>query len=261
MSGQRDQPNQPDLDLGVDHYTLLGVARAADESELRQAFRALAMQHHPDRAGPDSTQVFQRISEAYATLSDPRARARYDAHHVPPGRRGNGGVRPVERGNDNGNGAYDGAGDGAGEGDARVAYDSGEYEGAGGRIGWRRRRPAGSTGYFIARLSGALDKLLAEGAARRLPSGVIELGVLPAEAAAGGRVSLDEVVRTRCPTCGGSARMDLLWCRSCEFAGTVLEPVTFTLEVPPDFRDGLTFSFATDPSDTSPPLRIRLRRL
>jgi hypothetical protein len=36
--------------------------------------------------------------------------------------------------------------------------------------------------------------------------------------------------------------------------------VTFTLELPPEVREGTTFSFMTDPSETSPPLRIRVRR-
>jgi molecular chaperone DnaJ len=244
---------RPDGDPSVDHYTLLGVARAADETELRQAFRALALQHHPDRAGPDSTEVFQRISEAYATLSDPRARARYDAHYESYRRRGHVGTRAVDR-PDVGGAA------GAEATDAPADFESGEFDGPGGRIGWRRRRAESADGRLIRRLSGALDDLLAAGVARRLPSGLVELHLDATEAAAGGFIALDAVVRVRCPTCGGSARLDILWCRSCEFAGTVLEPVTFTLEVPAEVRDGTTFSFATDPSETSPPLRVRLRK-
>ena len=63
----------------ADYYAILGVARSASEEDLRRAFRALALEHHPDRAGPESTTTFQAIAEAYAVLSEPAARANYDA--------------------------------------------------------------------------------------------------------------------------------------------------------------------------------------
>src|SRR5690242_15824041 len=63
----------------VDHYAVLGVARTATAAELRRAFRMLALRHHPDRAGPEATATFQAIAEAYAILSEPIARAAYDA--------------------------------------------------------------------------------------------------------------------------------------------------------------------------------------
>ena len=61
-----------------DYYALLGVAQAAGVAELRRAWRRLALQWHPDRAGESATAVFQKIQAAYAVLSDPLSRAAYD---------------------------------------------------------------------------------------------------------------------------------------------------------------------------------------
>lgn len=62
----------------MDHYQTLGVERTATADEIKRAYRKLASKFHPDREGGDTTQ-FQRIEEAYRTLSDDSARARYDS--------------------------------------------------------------------------------------------------------------------------------------------------------------------------------------
>jgi curved DNA-binding protein CbpA len=61
-----------------DFYEILGVKCDADDAELRRAWKQLALKWHPDRAGTDTGFIFQRISDAYAVLSDPNARAEYD---------------------------------------------------------------------------------------------------------------------------------------------------------------------------------------
>ncbi len=60
----------------TDYYAALGVPRTATAEEIKQAFRRLASQHHPDKGG--DTQKFQAIQEAYATLSDEQKRAEYN---------------------------------------------------------------------------------------------------------------------------------------------------------------------------------------
>ena len=60
----------------TDYYAALGVPRTATADEIKQAFRRLASQHHPDKGG--DTQKFQAIQQAYATLSDDQKRAEYD---------------------------------------------------------------------------------------------------------------------------------------------------------------------------------------
>ena len=61
-----------------DYYSLLGIDANADDESVRRAWRKLALEWHPDRAGPGTTHTFQRISVAYEVLSDPDARAAYD---------------------------------------------------------------------------------------------------------------------------------------------------------------------------------------
>lgn len=60
----------------MDHYNTLGVPRDADQDTIKKAYRKLAMQHHPDKGG-DPNQ-FQKISEAYETLSNVDKRFQYD---------------------------------------------------------------------------------------------------------------------------------------------------------------------------------------
>tara|TARA_Y100001972_G_C7645247_1_gene324222 strand:+ start:455 stop:1261 length:807 start_codon:yes stop_codon:yes gene_type:complete len=60
----------------MDHYQTLGVSRDADASEIKKAYRKLAMKHHPDKGGDE--QQFKDIQNAYSVLSDPQKRAEYD---------------------------------------------------------------------------------------------------------------------------------------------------------------------------------------
>lgn len=64
-----------------DHYAVLGVDRHADENEIKRAHRRLTLQWHPDRhsGDPDAAERYRTINVAYNTLSDPVARARYEA--------------------------------------------------------------------------------------------------------------------------------------------------------------------------------------
>ncbi len=63
-----------------DYYEVLGVSKSADESDLKKAYRRLAMKYHPDRNADDATAEdrFKEAKEAYDVLSDPRKRSAYD---------------------------------------------------------------------------------------------------------------------------------------------------------------------------------------
>jgi len=62
-----------------DYYEVLGVFKNASKDEIKDAYRKLAMQYHPDRnKAPDAEEKFKEISEAYAVLSDDEKRQQYD---------------------------------------------------------------------------------------------------------------------------------------------------------------------------------------
>ncbi len=65
-----------------DYYEILGVSRDADDSQLKAAYRKLALQHHPDR-NPDNHEAeerFKEAAEAYSVLTDGQKRAAYDRY-------------------------------------------------------------------------------------------------------------------------------------------------------------------------------------
>ena len=62
-----------------DYYEVLGVPKNADQKAIKDAFRKLALQYHPDRnKAPGAEERFKEIAEAYAVLSDPKKRTEYD---------------------------------------------------------------------------------------------------------------------------------------------------------------------------------------
>jgi molecular chaperone DnaJ len=68
-----------DTAMAKDYYEVLGVSRSATKEEIRQAFRRLARQYHPDiNKAPDAEAQFKEINEAHEVLSDDEKRARYD---------------------------------------------------------------------------------------------------------------------------------------------------------------------------------------
>lgn len=64
-----------------DYYEILGVSKDADDKEIKSAFRRLAKKYHPDVSKePDAAEKFKEAQEAYAVLSDPDKRSKYDKY-------------------------------------------------------------------------------------------------------------------------------------------------------------------------------------
>jgi molecular chaperone DnaJ len=63
-----------------DYYEILGVPRNAGESDIKSAYRKLALKYHPDRNHGDAVaeERFKEAAEAYSVLGDQEKRARYD---------------------------------------------------------------------------------------------------------------------------------------------------------------------------------------
>jgi curved DNA-binding protein CbpA len=131
------------------------VSPAATTAELRRAYRKLALEHHPDRAGPHSAPRFAQIAEAYRMLSDPTARTAYDAHRF---------ERAARRRQTADNLREDGRG-----------WDFGSNNWS---ASWRR-----GIVDLLSRLSGPLETLVAAGVAAVDPDGVVELRLSPARRA------------------------------------------------------------------------------
>jgi DnaJ-class molecular chaperone len=72
-------------------YDILGVSNDVSESDLRKAYRKLSLEWHPDRnSSPEAKEKFQKINEAYDTLSDPSRRKEYDMQQMFGGEGGGG---------------------------------------------------------------------------------------------------------------------------------------------------------------------------
>src|SRR5580765_4009553 len=184
-----------------DLYEVRGVSPAATTAERRRAYRRLALEHHPDRAGPASAPRFAQIAEAYRMLADPTARTAYDAHRF------EGGFAQT---------ADDLRDDGRGWSVGRNGWSA----------SWRR-----AIVDRLSRLSGPLDALTAAGVAALDRDGILELRLSAAEAASGGTAVVGMALDVPCPTCGGIARPGGVWCRRCEYAGEITTTVTVNIQI------------------------------
>jgi len=213
-----------------DLYEVLGVSPAATTAELRRAYRQLALQHHPDRAGPESAPRFARIAEAYRMLSDPTARTAYDAHRF-------------ERVHRQPQTADDLRDDGRG-----WTFSSNNWSAS-----WRR-----AIVDLLSRVSGPLDALVAAGVAAVDPDGTLELRLSAAEAASGGTAAVTMPLAVPCPTCGGIARPGGVWCRRCEYAGEITAPVRIRIQIPPAARHGAITVGISEAGGRPPPVRLTI---
>lgn len=88
-----------------DYYEVLGLKKGASESEIKSAFRKMAMKYHPDKNPGDkkAEENFKEVNEAYSVLSDPDKKNKYD-------RFGHAGVDPNAGFGGGGFGGFGGAG-------------------------------------------------------------------------------------------------------------------------------------------------------
>jgi curved DNA-binding protein len=68
--------------MADDYYNILGIDKKAGASEIKKAYRKLALKYHPDKTKGDKAleEKFKKISEAYAVLSDPEKKNQYDTY-------------------------------------------------------------------------------------------------------------------------------------------------------------------------------------
>ena len=222
-----------------DYYEVLGVARDANDAEIKKAFRGLARTLHPDVSeAPDAEERFREVVEAYEVLSKPEARQLYDRYgHA--GLRG-GGYQPTQ---------FD-------LGDLTDIFSAffGDDLFSGGRTRRRQRRGADVAAQVEIELVEA-----ANGASRSVPLPVAlpcdvcaGSGVEPGKQAemcdsCGGSGQLAQVSRNAfgefrrvrvCPSCSGSGLVVAHPCGACEGSGRRVEQRELAVEIPPGIHDG-----------------------
>ncbi len=222
-----------------DYYELLGVAREANDAEIKRAFRQLARELHPDVSeAPDAQERFREVVEAYEVLSKSETRDLYDRY-------GHAGLRS--------GGFQAGHVDFGNLADLFSAF-FGDDVVFGGRGGGGRVRGADLAATVEIDLVEA-----AHGVTREVP---FEAAVICARCGGDGaepgseittcstcsgsgrlqqvtRSVFGEFVRTQtCPTCAGSGRRIEQPCTECRGAGRVVEERTLAVEIPPGIHHG-----------------------
>ncbi len=238
--------------MADEYYDLLGVSRNATEDEIKQAYRRLARELHPDanRGDASTEERFKAINQAYETLRDPERRRQYDMFGATP--RGGGG----------------GAGDpfgfgGAGAGGLGDLFDNlfGGGTSTFGTAGGRSNR-AGPRGGEDA--EAVIDLDFAEAVFGvdhtldvRLPQtcGTCDgSGARPGTSATTCSTcnGIGEVRRVRqsilgqmvtagpCPNCGGSGQQIPSPCQDCSGQGRRVQTRSLTVEVPAGVNEGAT---------------------
>lgn len=224
-----------------DYYQVLGVERGAAVTEIKSAYRKLAIRYHPDKNpdDPEAEERFKQAAEAYAVLSDADKRARYDRFgHAGVGAAGAAG---------GGFGGFDPTifadfsdilGDLFGFGGAARARGSGPRRGADLRydltLGFEEAAFGLSRMLTIPRLEACSDCGGSGSAGGGPPQ--------PCSACGGrGQVRFTQgfftVART-CPQCGGEGRTIADPCRACAGEGLVEREREIEVTIPAGVDDG-----------------------
>lgn len=83
--------------MSESYYSILEVSETSTPEEIKKSYRRLSMEYHPDKnRNPDATAKFQKISEAYETLSDVDKKRQYDMTRKNPFLNGTAGGVPVD---------------------------------------------------------------------------------------------------------------------------------------------------------------------
>lgn len=231
------------------YYEVLGVARGANDEELKKAFRRLAMKNHPDRCpgDPEAQERFKEAKEAWEILGDPQRRAMYDQY----------GHAAFENGTGRRGGApFGDVGDIFGD----IFSDI---------FGGGRRAARGSDLRYMLELD--LEEAVA-GVDKKIQVPTLvnchhcngtgsEDGKLStcSTCRGHGRVRMQNgifSIQQACPHCGGAGRMVATPCKHCHGEGRLEEERGLEVKVPPGVDDGdrirLTGQGEAGPSGSTP---------
>jgi molecular chaperone DnaJ len=224
-----------------DYYDVLGVAKNASEDDIKKAYRKLAMKHHPDRnqgeGAKKSEEQFKEAKEAYEMLSDAQKRAAYDQY-------GHAGVDPNSGGFRPGGPGAEGFG-----GFAEAFGDIfGDIFGGGGR-GRQARR--GSDLRYVIELDleeavFGVEKEISYptrvGCKRCKGSGSDDGKTQTCDTCGGhGQVRMQRGIfsmQQGCPHCGGTGKIIVTPCSTCDGAGFVEDDKRLSVKIPAGVDNG-----------------------
>ncbi len=221
-----------------DFYDVLGIARDADESAIKKAYRKLAMKYHPDRNAADANAEvrFRQVNEAYEVLKDTQKRAAYDRF---------------------GHAAFDGS-MGAGQGHDFASSFADVFDDLFGNFGGggRRRRGGGMQGADLRhdmeitleeafsgkktdiRVPTSVSCEACAGSGAQDPDATASCGTCSGYGKVRTQQGFFSIERT-CPACGGAGRIVRNPCTSCSGSGRVRRETTLSVTIPPGIEDGM----------------------
>ena len=237
-----------------DYYEVLGVSKSAGETEIKKAYRQMALKYHPDKNPGDkaSEEKFKEAAEAYEVLSDPDKKSRYDQY----GHRGLGG---------SGNGAhgmdmediFSHFGDIFGG-----AHPFESFFGGGGSQGGRRYVNKGSNLRIKVNLT--LQEV-ANGVEKKIKvnkqvacnvcngSGAQNASSFTQCSTCKGSGQIRRVTNTilgqmqttsTCPTCNGEGQIITSKCKNCHGHGTVYGEEVITINIPAGVSEGMQMNMS-----------------
>lgn len=235
-----------------DYYEILEIERSATDTEIKKAYRKMAIKFHPDKNPDDKTaeDKFKEAAEAYEVLSDQNKRARYDRY----GHAGLGGA--------SGGGGFSGGGMSMDDifsqfGDVFGGAFGGGF---GGQRGQRRRVNKGANLRVKVRLN---LREIANGAEKKIKvskyvsckqcdgTGAENASSYATCSTCNGNGQITQITNTflgqmqttsTCPSCGGEGRMITKKCTHCQGNGVVKDEEIISLNIPAGVAEGMQLS-------------------
>jgi DnaJ-class molecular chaperone len=208
------------------YYLILGVTSNASLEDIKAAFRRRARELHPDVSGLHSD-PFLELQEAYAVLTDPERRRRYDQQRLGGARQRRGWERLAEP-------------------MVQPTAAAEPFRPMASARGFREVSLADTFETYLPSFDELFERWWSNFSpverpkAERLESLTVEVVISPEEAVRGGRVRVWVPTRLPCPACGGSGAVGGYGCWHCEGHGALTDDWPVEVDYPAGLRDGYT---------------------